>query len=121
MQGNASWEQILFLSGVIVAVGVAAFVASWRIQVYLGQHRDEIEKRVDLLIDSLEARIRALENSNAGTLVVLDHVEIFRQEVQQQYQDLRAERQADMEGIHRRLDAMHNVARLMGVQIKGNT
>lgn len=113
MTGTASWEQLTFLSGIIVAVGIAAFIASWRIQVHFTSERTVAQTRVDLIFTALESRIRAIENFNAGTQIVLEHVEDFRREVQSQYERLRNERREDMEGIHRRLDAVHNLSRLI--------
>lgn len=112
MSGSASWQQIYFLVGVIVTVGIAGFLASWRIQVYLAQDRKTIDQRVDLLFSGLDSRLKAIEVFNAGTLVVLDHMATFRKEVQDAMDNLRGERKEDMERLHRRLDALHNAARI---------
>jgi Na+/phosphate symporter len=116
--GSASWEQIFLLVGIIVAVGVAAFLASWRIQVYLAEDRRGIEVQINTMKADFETRLKSVEIFNAGTMVVLEHVELFRKEMQEQYKSLRQERKEDMERLHRRLDAMHNAARLINAEDK---
>lgn len=124
MAGGASWEQITFIVTLIVTISVASFIVAWRIQVYLSKERHEtrtsfnqrtegLDDKMDLLIDGIEKRLNSIEVFNAGTLVVLEHLKEFRDEVKRQYNELRQERKDDMQGLHRRLDALHNTARLI--------
>lgn len=124
MHGTVSWEQVWALISVLTVVVGAAIVGTWRVVVYLSNARQEVEAKIEeerrssdskleREIGTLEGRIGSLENFQAGTLVVLKHVDEFRVEVRGQYEALREQRRADIESIHRRLDAMHNAARLL--------
>lgn len=124
MSGGVSWEQITFIVVLIVTISVASFIVAWRIQVYLSKERHEtrtsfnqrtegLDDKMDLLVDGIEKRLNSIEVFNAGTLVVLEHLKEFRDEVKRQYNELRQERKDDMQGLHRRLDALHNTARLI--------
>jgi Na+(H+)/acetate symporter ActP len=124
MSGGASWEQIIFIVTLIVTISVASFIVAWRIQVHLAKERHAtrtafdqrtqgLDDKVDLLMGGIEKRLNAIEVFNAGTLVVLEHLKEFRDEVKKQYDELRIERKEDMQGLHRRLDALHNTARLI--------
>jgi hypothetical protein len=113
MSGSASWEQLWAIVGLMAAVAAGAAVASWRVQVYLATQKAAVEARLEHEVTTLEARLGALETFQAGTMVILKHVDEFRLEMRGQYEALRETRRQDMEAIHRRLDAMHNAARLL--------
>jgi hypothetical protein len=124
MQGAVSWEQITFIVALIVTISIASFIIAWRIQVHLSKERHDmrtsfdqrthgLDEKIDLTVDSIEKRLTSIEVFNAGTLVVLEHLKEFRDEVKKQYNELRTERKDDMQGLHRRLDALHNTARLI--------
>lgn len=115
MTGAASWEQIWLILGIAGAALAGGYLVAWRISLHLSANRALIETRVETALNGLELRIRAMENFNAGTVVMLEHMETFREEVHKQYEQLRKERKYDMESIHRRLDAIHNAARLVQV------
>lgn len=123
MEGTVTWPQAIWILTVIGAASVAGFLIAWRIQLLRSRDRHDVragyEQQIALLQDTIEStrsglenRINAIELSNAGTFVILKHMEDFQKEVKLQYEQLRKERREDMERIHRRLDAVHNAARL---------
>jgi hypothetical protein len=123
MTGPVEWTQIIFIVGLALTGVVVGFLGAWRLLSYLLQQRGEFERqisekraafevRVNMLEDRMEKRFTAIEVFNAGTMVVLEHMKEFREEIKEQFQSLRDQRGKDMEGLNRRLDALHNAARL---------
>jgi len=112
MSGPASWEQISAIIAIILAVVAAAGVATWKVQGFIGSEKKVLQERFEKEVTALEARLAVLERFQAGTEVVLEHIEEFREESREQFKTLREERKSDMAGIHTRLDAVHNDARM---------
>lgn len=112
MHGPALWEQIWAIVAVIIAVMAAAAFATWRVLGYIAAEKKTLQDKFDKEVTTLEARLAVLERFQAGTEVVLGHIEDFREESREQYKQLRTERKSDMAAIHTRLDAVHNDARM---------
>lgn len=117
MTGSVAWDQIVFLTMLIVSVGTGSFLIAWRIQSHLKEERhatktsfeqrtQSLDDKIDLIVNAFEKRLSSIEIFNAGTLVVLEHLKEFRDEVKKQYEELKKERKDDMHGLHRRLDAL---------------
>ena len=123
MEGNVTWPQAIFIIGLLSATTLAGFLAAWRMQTLRSKDRYEtrqhFEARMTVIsdafisnVDALKARIATIENFNAGTMVVLKHLDEFRIEVKQQYEKLVEQREEDMAELHKRLHAIHNLGRL---------
>jgi hypothetical protein len=129
MSGNAEWSQIIWIVGMILGGVTVGFVGAWRLLRWMNEERKDFEiqitakraafeARLETLEDRIEKRFTAIEVFNAGTMVVLEHMKEFREEVKQQYQQLVEQRGKDMENLNRRLDALHNAARLERLMIE---
>lgn len=129
MEGNATWPQLLFIITVLTTAATIGFLTAWRLQVLRARDRHAVrsgfEQRMIVISEqiteykeNMEKRISAIEHFNAGTIVVLEHLKEFREEVKRQYQQLVDQREQDMEGLHRRLDALHNTARLERIALE---
>lgn len=130
MTGGVSWEQFLFLCGIVATTAIVGFLAAWRIQ---GLRRDDrhelrsfweqrstaLQEQIDELNTAFDTRVKAIELANAGTLVVLEHMQHFQDEVTKKFETLREERERDMQGLHKRLDAIFNNTRLQGLDNAG--
>lgn len=112
MDGPALWPQLVWLASLLCGVLVAGFIAAWRIQALRSQDKVTAVEQVAALKAAFETRLASIEVFNAGTMVVLEHLKEFRTDISRQFEELRRQRHTDIEGIHRRLDAMHNSARL---------
>src|SRR5262245_57857495 len=119
MEGIATWPQLLFICSVIVGV----FLLAWRIQEVRSKDRHEhrsvfeqnvaslkdyvdivkagLEKQAEARETELQRRLHSLEMANAGTLVVLKHMEDFRAEVSRKFDEMTRKRSEDMANIHR--------------------
>lgn len=131
MNGPADWSQIVWIVGMILAGVTVGFLGAWRLLRYMNEERKDFEvqiaakraafeARVETLENRIEKRFTAIEVFNAGTMVVLEHMKEFRDEVKEQYQALAAQRSQDIAGINRRLDALHNAARLERIMTEDN-
>lgn len=129
MTGSANWSEIIFIVGLVLAGVAAGFLGAWRLLSYMLQQRSDFERqinekraafeaRVALLEDRIEKRFTAIEVFNAGTMVVLEHIKEFKEEIKVQFQTLRDQRHKDIEGINRRLDALHNAARMERIMLE---
>lgn len=67
---------------------------------------------ISMIQKDLDSRLRAIEMSNAGTLVMLKHIEDFKKEVMERFEAMDRARDKNNEVLNRRLDAIHNAARL---------
>lgn len=126
MEGTVTWAQVAWMFTIISFTAIAGFLTAWRIQIMRSRDRHDtrssFEQRTVLLDQEIEAiktafevRVSAIERFNAGAIVVLENMKQFRAEVDRQFDRLRRERSHDMSGIHRRLDALYNVARGVSV------
>jgi DNA anti-recombination protein RmuC len=135
MEGTASWSQLNFVVLMVLMVFGFAFALAWRIQEYRSKDRhtertvyqqeisslhdkvnlieDSLQKRLEAIKDGFENRLRSIEVSNAGTLVILEHVEEFRKEFVKRFEQLQRERQTDMKRINDQLAGIHNKTRGM--------
>lgn len=112
MEGAVTWPQITFLTIIILATTGAGYMVAWRINILRSKDRQAIVEQLNARFDVMNARVTAVEHFNIGTTIVLENMKEFREEVKQEFDRLVEQRQADMEGLHRRLDALHNSARL---------
>lgn len=129
MEGNITWAQAVFLIPILITAAGSGYIVAWRLQVLRARDRHAVrsgfEQRMVVISEqitdykeNIEKRISAIEHFNAGTIVVLEHLKEFRDEVKDQYQKLIDQREQDMEGLHRRLDALHNTARLERIALE---
>lgn len=129
MEGTVTWPQAIWVLSVMGMALGAGFLAAWRIQILRSRDRHDVvtkfEQKMVVVAEqileyktNMEKRISAIEHFNAGTIVVLEHLKEFREEVKDQYQKLVEQREQDMEGLHRRLDALHNTARLERIALE---
>lgn len=114
----------MWFAGIAGSVAMSGFLLAWRVQEIRAKERHDtrslfqqeivsIHEKIDLIQDSYDVRMKALEASNVGTIVTLEHIEKFQNEVNRRFNDLDTKRQEDMQRIHLRLDAVHNAARLV--------
>lgn len=115
MEGMAHWSQLTFVSSLLAIVAVAAFLAAWRIQSLRSLDQVRATEQITAIKSAFETRIASIEIFNAGTMVVLEHMKEFREDIKAQFDTLNSQRSEDMAGIHRRLDALHNSARVAAI------
>ena len=129
MEGNVTWAQAVFFIPILIAAAGSGYLVAWRLQVLRARDRHAVrsgfEQRMMVISeqisdykDNMDKRISAIEHYNAGTIVVLEHLKEFRDEVKDQYARLVQQREDDMEGLHRRLDALHNTARFERIAVE---
>lgn len=134
MTGTPSWEQVIWLATLIAAIFSAAFFLAWRIAEIRSKDAERAAKdrhelrasfeqkiialddRFDLVERSFTTRLTAIETFNAGTVVVLDHMEKFKDEVKEKLDDIQRERRESTNKILQSLTSLHNTTR--GVQFK---
>lgn len=132
MEGIVSWPQLAFLSTVVITVAGFMFVLAWRTQELRAKERHDqrtafqqeivsVHELIKMVQRDLDSRLRAIEMSNAGALVVLEHMKEFRSEIVKRFETLERQRHSDMELLHRRLDAVHNAARMITVDNPGGS
>lgn len=126
MHGAASWDQIVFIAGIVVfaaTVIVAAAIFAGRM-VYKfteilktdrhtlennSKQRDQLlEEMINEYRDAYEDRLRSIETFNAGLVVVLRELESFKSEVKEQFEKLNDRRHEDMMELHKRIAAITN-------------
>lgn len=126
MAGIVSWEQLIFITVVILAVAGSMFSIAWRAQSIRARDRHDqrsmfqqeivsVHELINIVRNDLDSRLRTIEMSNAGTLVMLKHMDEFKKEVMDRFESLNSTRRHDMEVLNRRLDAVHNAARLITI------
>lgn len=112
MDGQVTWPQFVWIVTVVSVAMSIGFLAAWRIQVLRTRDQLTSVEQITAIKAAFETRLASIEVFNAGTMVVLEHMKEFREEIKMQFVNLREERKSDMEGIHRRLDFMHNAERM---------
>ena len=112
MVGNATWAELTWIVTLLSSVAIIGFITAWRIQTLRSQDRITAAGQVSALKAAFETRLQSIEVFNAGTMVVLEHMKEFRTDISRQFDELRQQRHEDITGIHRRLDAMYNIAKI---------
>jgi biopolymer transport protein ExbB/TolQ len=129
VEGQVTWPQAVWVVGVVGASAIAGFLIAWRFWIVRSRDITQCEEKVTelegllnikiaALESSVEARLSAIELFNAGTVVTLEHIKTFREEVQAQYERLRVERKQDMQALHQRLDAIFNTTQMIKLREK---
>lgn len=124
MQGSVDWGQLIFMGGIVLAVATFMFFFAWRTQEIRAKDREgqrssfqqeisSVHELIKMVQKDLDARLRTIEMSNAGILVVLKHMEEFKKEVMEKFETMNDSLTDDMELLNRRLDDMHNAARMI--------
>lgn len=129
MQGAPSWPEITWIVTLIAGVFMAAFVLAWRISEIRSKDNERAAKdrhdlraafeqkvqglddRFDLVERSFTTRLTAIETFNAGTVVVLDHMEKFKDEIKKQLDEIQKERRESTNRIMTSLASLHNTTR----------
>lgn len=121
MHGAASWEQIIFLATllttVLLGVGYGVGRLVYKFTQILRDDRHTLDaaskQRDDILEETIKeiraeygGRISALENYNAGLIVLLREMEAFRADVKERFESLHDERRDDMRELHKRIEAL---------------
>lgn len=112
MEGQVTWTQAIWVVTMLSGATFGGFLAAWRIQVLRTHDQLTAVEQIAAIRAAFETRLSSIEVFNAGTMVVLKHMEEFRAEIKMQFEALRQERKKDMEGIHNRLNFMQNAERL---------
>lgn len=106
MEGAISWAQLSYITGVIVLVSGFMFGFAWKMQELRARDMAEMSEITQMVQKDLDSRLRTIEIANAGTLVVLKHLEDFRKEINERLEAMQDDRSEDMELLYKRLDAM---------------
>jgi hypothetical protein len=131
MTGAPSWEQIIWIVTLITATAAFGFAAAWKIAALRladaelrskDRHdlRAVFEQQVKSLDDTMETkfatldlRVKTIEDFRAGTIVILEHMKEFRDEVDAKFDKLIEKRDADMRGLTVRLDNIFNATQMV--------
>jgi hypothetical protein len=125
MTGAPTWEQIIWLVGLIGMVSLGAFALAWRIAELRREDRHSmasvfeqkvvsLDQAMELQLTALEKRLDSVEDFRTSTSVVLAHMEKFHLDVSKRFDELHAKREQDMQAIHNRLNAIFNRSQLDG-------
>jgi hypothetical protein len=125
MSGAPTWDQIIWLVGLLTMVAVGAFLLAWRIAEIRKQDRHDVAKAfeqrivsldsaLELQLKALEKRVDVVEDFKTSTMVVLEHMRSFHADVTRRFDLLHSKRESDMQGIHQRLDAIFNRGQMNG-------
>lgn len=129
MEGTVAWPQAIWIFSAMGGAAALGFLAAWRFWIVRSRDIEKCEEKVKSLSEllgskiqglehSLESRVTAIEIFNAGTVVTLEHIKNFREEVQTMHERLRSERKTDIEGINLRLDAIFNTVQMVKLRDK---
>lgn len=108
MQGQADWTTLIWIVSMVGGAGLFGFVVAWRISII----RSADKRVIDAELAAIDQRVRLIENQNASTLVILEHMKEFRDDVSTRIDQLLAERRHDMASIQGQLNAIANFERM---------
>lgn len=119
MTGAPTWDQIIWLTGILSSVGGFCFLLAWKIAELRAKERHDtrsafeqkltsLDDKLDTQLDTLTLRLKVVEDFRSHTLAVLESVKEFRTDMDRKLDRLMERREHDMAAIHLRLTALFN-------------
>lgn len=115
MDGPVVWPQLVWIGGIVVASAFFGGAGMLWVLSRFQQDRSSLSEKIDLIAEQLKARVHAIELQNAGTYVILQHVEKFKEEINKKLDECQSEQRDNMEKINKMIASVHNASTVRGV------
>lgn len=119
MDGPVVWPQLAWIAGLVGASAVfGAILTLWfsnqtrqdrhEIRAHYDQHISLLEEKIEHIEDSLIIRVHAIELQNASTMVILKHIDSYKEEINDKLDQIQKDRREDMVKINSMMASLHN-------------